>query len=82
MRVRVEKAEQETYDLCIVGTGPAAVSYTHLDVYKRQILKEVIHLNGSQRAKILYQGKLNAARFDTDKAIASYEQIYSQAMTV
>jgi len=47
-----------------------------------EILKEVIHLSGSQRAKILYQGKLNAARFDTDKAIASYEQIYSQAMTV
>ena len=29
---------EETYDVVVVGAGHAAVSYTHLDVYKRQVL--------------------------------------------
>jgi len=44
MRVRVEKAEQETYDLCIVGTGPAgiilALEYQKLQPEHRTLLVE------------------------------------------
>ncbi len=44
MRVRVETAEQETYDLCIVGTGPAgiilALEYQKIRPNKRVLLIE------------------------------------------
>jgi GMC oxidoreductase len=44
MRISVEKAEQETYDLCIVGTGPAgiilALEYQKLQPKHRILLIE------------------------------------------
>src|SRR5476651_155882 len=44
MRIGVEKAEQETYDLCIVGTGPAgiilALEYQKLQPKQRILLIE------------------------------------------
>jgi glycosyltransferase involved in cell wall biosynthesis len=45
------------------------------------ILDEVVRLNDNSRSKILHQGRLNAARFDTETALASYEKIYCRAMT-
>jgi glycosyltransferase involved in cell wall biosynthesis len=44
-------------------------------------LNEVAGLDGSRRAEFLHQGISNAARFDTETALASYERIYSRAMT-
>ena len=32
-----------THELVYLGISPRAVSYTHLDVYKRQILRIVVH---------------------------------------
>jgi glycosyltransferase involved in cell wall biosynthesis len=46
------------------------------------ILQEVVRLNGSSRAKTLLQGRLNAARFDAKKALASYEGIYSREVMI
>jgi glycosyltransferase involved in cell wall biosynthesis len=46
------------------------------------ILDEVVSLKESNWAKILHQGRLNAERFDTETALASYERIYSRASMV
>lgn len=43
-------------------------------------MDEMARLNGSHRAKLLQEGRLNAARFDSQAALAAYERIYSQAI--
>ena len=45
-----------------------------------RILDEVIRLNENNRANVLHLGRLNAARFNTETALASYERIYSRAI--
>ncbi len=45
-----------------------------------KILDEIVRLNESRRTAILNLGKLNAARFDAETAIAAYERIYSQVI--
>lgn len=47
-----------------------------------EVLDGVVRLDGSDRAKMLRQGSLNAARFDTETVLASYEKIYSRALMI
>jgi glycosyltransferase involved in cell wall biosynthesis len=45
------------------------------------VLGQVIQMSESERADYLNEARLNAARFDTETALNSYERIYLQAMT-
>jgi glycosyltransferase involved in cell wall biosynthesis len=44
------------------------------------IVNEVVRLDENSRAKVLHQGRLNAARFDTETALNAYDKIYSRAL--
>ena len=43
------------------------------------IMEEVINLNDNDRARMLQQGRWNAARFDPGTALSDYEKIYHHA---
>jgi glycosyltransferase involved in cell wall biosynthesis len=43
-------------------------------------LDELVNLNGSSRQNLLDQGRLNAARFDSETAIGAYERLYTKTM--
>jgi glycosyltransferase involved in cell wall biosynthesis len=44
------------------------------------VLAEVVNMDEDTRANLLEQGRLNAARFDTETAMNSYERIYERAL--
>jgi len=44
-------------------------------------LDKTVRMKESERARVIAQGRANAARFDTETALAAYEEIYFRAMT-
>lgn len=44
-----------------------------------EILYQVISLDATSRAVLVKNGRLNAARFDTETALSAYEEIYKRA---
>jgi glycosyltransferase involved in cell wall biosynthesis len=44
------------------------------------IVDELVRLNGQTRARLLEDGKSNAARFDSKVALDAYEKVYSQVL--
>ena len=47
-----------------------------------KVLDEILSLPENLKAKLIEQGKLNAARFQTETTIAAYEEIYREALSV
>jgi glycosyltransferase involved in cell wall biosynthesis len=45
-----------------------------------KVLNEVVNLDENERAKVVENGRLNAERFSTDKALDAYEEIYKRAL--
>jgi glycosyltransferase involved in cell wall biosynthesis len=45
------------------------------------VLNEVVSRDAISRAKLIEAGRLNAARFDAETALAAYEEIYEKVLT-
>ena len=59
-------------------------SPTELATWARSVartLDEVVRMKENDRAKAISHGRTNAARFNTAKALAAYEEIYCRALT-
>jgi glycosyltransferase involved in cell wall biosynthesis len=65
----------------LIPRMPASVNAQHSWAHAAaKVVAEVVHLDQNERARMLAQGFANAARFDTNTALAAYAKIYQSIL--